>query len=265
MPATKERGTRNLGARPPDPGPGMQDQAGARSIARRSADRRVAHPITGCILKWLSPRPLRNAIAILIPALSAVAAGMPAAPAAAGAPPERGTPARIEPVPADRLDQPAPPLLPPLDRPPLDPPLRLTGTFGELRGGHFHGGVDFSTGGGIGRPVYAALSGTIERVRTSGAGYGRSLYLRSRDGRLLVYGHLDQFVQPIAEYVEAFQDSTGQYEQDLWPDAARFHFRAGDLLAWSGRSPISTSRCAAATSPTTPCAPGSASKTRSRR
>ena len=56
-------------------------------------------------------------------------------------------PARIEPAPA---------LLPPLAHPPLDPPLRITGSFGELRGGHFHAGLDFSTGGTTGRPVYAA-------------------------------------------------------------------------------------------------------------
>ena len=135
--------------------------------------------------------------------------------------------ARIEPVPA---------LLAPLDHLPLDPPLRVTGSFGELRGGHFHAGLDFSTGGVTGRPVYAALPGTIERVRTSGAGYGRSLYLHARDGRLIVMAHLDQFMRPIAEYVAAIQDSSGQYEQDLWPAAARFPVKAGQLLGWSGRS-----------------------------
>ena len=136
-------------------------------------------------------------------------------------------PARIEPAPA---------LLPPLAHPPLDPPLRITGSFGELRGGHFHAGLDFSTGGTTGRPVYAALSGFIERIRTSGLGYGRSLYLRAPDGRLLVMGHLDQFARPIAAYVAAIQDSSGQYEQDLWPDAARFPVHAGQVLGWSGRS-----------------------------
>ncbi len=136
-------------------------------------------------------------------------------------------PARIEPV---------PPLLPPLDHAPLHPPLRVTGSFGELRGGHFHAGLDFSTGGTTGRPVYAALPGYIERVRTSGAGYGRSLYLHARDGRLIVMAHLDQFARPIAAYVAAAQDSLGQYEQDLWPEAGRFPIKAGQVLGWSGRS-----------------------------
>ncbi len=132
--------------------------------------------------------------------------------------------------------EPAEALLPPLAHAPLDPPLRVTGSFGELRGGHFHAGLDFSTGGVTGHPVYAALSGTIERVRTSGAGYGRSLYLHARDGRLIVMAHLDQFIRPIAAYVAAIQDSTGQYEQDLWPEAARFPVTAGQTLGWSGRS-----------------------------
>ena len=139
-------------------------------------------------------------------------------------------------APAAAKYEPVPALLPPLAHAPLDPPLRITGSFGELRGGHFHAGVDFSTGGVTGRPVYAALAGYVERVRTSGAGYGRSLYLHARDGRLIVMAHLDQFARPIAEYVAAVQDSSGQYEQDLWPDAQRFPVEAGQVLGWSGRS-----------------------------
>ena len=32
------------------------------------------------------------------------------------------------------------------------------------------------------------------------------------------------------------QDSAGEYEQDLWPDPARFRMSAGQRLGWSGRS-----------------------------
>src|SRR5262249_49189320 len=73
---------------------------------------------------------------------------------------------------------PASPLLPGLDHPPLDPPLRLSGDFGEFRSNHLHAGLDLSTDEQIGRPAYASLAGRIERVRTSGVGYGRSVYLR---------------------------------------------------------------------------------------
>jgi hypothetical protein len=136
----------------------------------------------------------------------------------------------------------APQYFPPLARTPLDPPLRLAGTFGEYRPGHFHAGLDLSTGEQVGRPVYAALDGYVVRVRASGIGYGRSIYVQAPDGRMLVYGHLDAFDAPLAGYVAAAQDSSGEYEQDLWPappapDApARFPVRAGQRLGWSGRS-----------------------------
>jgi murein DD-endopeptidase MepM/ murein hydrolase activator NlpD len=128
------------------------------------------------------------------------------------------------------------PLFAPFQHAPLDGPLILTGSFGEYRPGRFHAGLDLSTGEVVGQPVYAPLDGSIERVRTSGVGYGRSLYLHVPDGRLIVLGHLDAFDDPIASYVAAAQDSSGQYEQDLWPESTRFRVHAGQRLGWSGRS-----------------------------
>lgn len=130
----------------------------------------------------------------------------------------------------------APAWRPPLDRPPVDPPLVLTSDFGEARANHFHAGLDISTGGAVGRPVYAPLPGAIVRVRTSGVGYGRSLYLESDTGLLFVFGHLDAFAEPVASWVAAVQESTGRYEQDLWPGAHRFPVRSGQQIAWSGES-----------------------------
>ena len=84
--------------------------------------------------------------------------------------------------------QPGTPFDAPLGRPPLAPPLIVTGGFGEYRVGHFHAGFDFGTGGKVGRPVFAPLAGHVERIRASGVGYGRSIYLRTRDGRLIQFG-----------------------------------------------------------------------------
>jgi murein DD-endopeptidase MepM/ murein hydrolase activator NlpD len=126
----------------------------------------------------------------------------------------------------------------PFQHGPLDGPPVITGSFGEFRPGHFHAGLDYSTGGGIGLPVYAPLDGWIERVHTSGTGYGRSIYLHSQDGRLLVFGHLDAFDEPIASYVATAQDSSGQYEQDLWFEPGRMRVKAGQRLGWSGDSGI---------------------------
>lgn len=128
------------------------------------------------------------------------------------------------------------PFAPPLAVAPLEGTLDVAGGFCEYRRGHFHAGYDLGTGRRVGRLVRAPLAGSIERVRASGVGYGRSLYLRADDGRLLVFGHLDAYAPAIAAYVRGIQDSTLSYEQDLWPPLGRFRFEAGDTLAWTGES-----------------------------
>ncbi|MBI1796754.1 MAG: M23 family metallopeptidase [Candidatus Eisenbacteria bacterium] len=124
----------------------------------------------------------------------------------------------------------------PLVHAPLAGRLVLNGGFGEYRSGHFHAGVDLGTNHVVGKTVYAPLSGWIERVRTSGVGYGRSLYLHGADGRLLVFGHLDAFAGPLAAYVDSVQTATAQYEQDLWLPDGRFRVASGAIVAWSGES-----------------------------
>ncbi len=120
--------------------------------------------------------------------------------------------------------------------PPLPTPSVITGGFGEIRSNHFHAGLDFSTGGLVGLEVRAPLGGWVERVRSSGAGYGRSIYLRTADDRLLVFGHLDAYAPPLAAYMDSLQRAGGHYEQDVFPERDRFQFKAGDLLAWTGSS-----------------------------
>lgn len=124
----------------------------------------------------------------------------------------------------------------PLAIAPLDTPLVVTGGFGEYRVGHFHAGFDFGTGKKVGATVRAPLPGHVERVRASGVGYGRSVYVRSTDGRLLQFGHLDAYAPAIAAWVDSIQRATGQYEQDLYPDPKQFRVKVGDRIAWTGES-----------------------------
>ncbi len=127
-----------------------------------------------------------------------------------------------------------PPLSPPFGTSPLPRPHVLTDLYGELRGAHLHAGLDLRAA--IGTPVRAPASGWLARVRSSGSGYGRSLYLATSAGDLLVFGHLDAFAPLVAQFVDSAQRASGQYEQDLWPSASRFRFQEGDTIAWSGES-----------------------------
>lgn len=115
-------------------------------------------------------------------------------------------------------------------------PRIMRGGFGEPRSNHFHAGLDLSTRQRVGADVLAPADVWVERVRASGGGYGRSLYLKTGDGRLIVFGHLDAFAPDLAAYVDSAQRATGEYEVDLWPPAGRFPFAAGARVAWSGES-----------------------------
>jgi len=141
----------------------------------------------------------------------------------------------IAPASGGAADSP-PPFAARLHKAPLSGALILNGGYGDYRGGHFHAGFDLGTKHRVGRPVHAPESGWIERVRSSGTGYGRALYLRAEDGRTLEFGHLDAFAGSLALFVERAKDSTGTYEQDLWPARGQFPVRAGDVIAWSGES-----------------------------
>ncbi len=128
----------------------------------------------------------------------------------------------------------ATPLAPAFGTPPLAGPVRLTDPFGELRGSHLHAGLDLRAA--VGTPVRAPARASLERVRASGGGYGRSLYLRTESGERIVFAHLDAFAPAVAAFVDSVQRASGAYEQDLWPEAGRFAFAEGDTVAWSGES-----------------------------
>ena len=117
--------------------------------------------------------------------------------------------------------------------PPLDGPLVATSSFGEYRRGHYHGGVDLSTGGRPGMPVHAPAAGRVLRLRASGVGYGKAVYFRLDDGRTVVFAHLSRFVPRVESLVAAEQDRRGRYEVDFAP-AESVRFPAGAVLAYSG-------------------------------
>ncbi len=55
---------------------------------------------------------------------------------------------------------------------PLNIPLIISGTFGELRANHFHAGIDIKTNGKEGYQVKSLDEGYIDRIRVGKPGYG---------------------------------------------------------------------------------------------
>jgi len=125
-------------------------------------------------------------------------------------------------------------------RAPLDIPLVLAGTFGELRSNHFHAGIDIKTKGMEGFPVLAIDSGYVSRIKTRPGGYGKALYLNHYNGYVSVYAHLQGFQKNLASYLLGEQYNRQQFSVDLFPDIERFKFYKGDTIAWTGNSGGST-------------------------
>jgi len=119
---------------------------------------------------------------------------------------------------------------------PIDGILRLSGNFGEIRGGHFHTGIDIKTGGVEGLPVRAVADGFVSRIAVSPTGYGKALYVEHADGRTSVYAHLRSFREDIAEHVKAQQYEQEKFAIDLSLPRGRFLVTRGETIALSGNS-----------------------------
>ena len=112
----------------------------------------------------------------------------------------------------------------------------LAGTMGEIRGTHFHAGIDIRTSGIEGLPVYAVADGYISRVKVSTGGYGNALYLTHPNGLTTVYGHLKSFSKPLADWVREQQYAKQSFDVDLFPARNQFSFRKGEVFAASGNT-----------------------------
>ncbi len=121
-------------------------------------------------------------------------------------------------------------------RSPLEIPLYLSGTFGEIRGNHFHSGMDIKTKHREGQRVVAAAEGDIVRIKISPYGFGNALYLRHPNGYTTVYAHLQRFNDEIEEYVRQAQYEQEKFAVELFPPAGKFSYEQGDLIALSGNS-----------------------------
>lgn len=115
-------------------------------------------------------------------------------------------------------------------------PGSLAGTMGELRTTHFHSGIDIRTDNRIGMAVRASKSGYISRASMGPVGYGNVIYISHPDGNTTVYGHLDKFRGPLADYVLSEQYRVQSGEIDLFFQEGQFKVRQGDTIAWSGNS-----------------------------
>lgn len=119
---------------------------------------------------------------------------------------------------------------------PLDIPLVLAGTFGELRSNHFHSGLDIKTQQREGLEVRASASGYVSRIKIQHYGYGKALYIHHPNGYTTVYGHLQKLAPKLREYLRKHQYDKESYEIELYPEAGELKVEQGELIAYSGNT-----------------------------
>lgn len=119
---------------------------------------------------------------------------------------------------------------------PVDIPIVLAGSFGELRSNHFHSGLDIKTQQREGLNVLATAQGYVSRIKIQHYGYGKALYITHPNGYTTVYAHLQRFSPELQEYVKKHQYEKQSYEIELFPKPGELKVGKGDLIAFSGNT-----------------------------
>ncbi len=119
---------------------------------------------------------------------------------------------------------------------PLKIPMRLSGSFAELRNNHFHSGIDIKTQGRVEVPVYCVADGYVSRISISPSGYGNAIYIDHDNGTTSVYGHLNKFRPDIEEYIKNIQYEKKSFRVDLPVLPGIFQISKNEIIALSGNS-----------------------------
>src|SRR5690606_27189119 len=112
----------------------------------------------------------------------------------------------------------------------------LSGNFGELRGFHFHSGLDIKTNQREGYNIYAVQDGYVSRINISPRGYGHAIYITHPNGYTSVYAHLQQFKGEIEKYTREIQYAKQKFAIDITVPKNAIPVKKGDIIGLSGNS-----------------------------
>ncbi len=113
---------------------------------------------------------------------------------------------------------------------------QLTSNFGEFRDKHFHMGLDIRTRSSIGHPLYAVNDGYIQRIATNFNGYGKALYLKTNDDKIVVYGHLSLYTKDLENRLFDLQNENQSYFVTKYFMEDEILVQRGQVIGYSGNS-----------------------------
>ena len=119
---------------------------------------------------------------------------------------------------------------------PIDIPIFLSGTFGELRSSNIHAGIDIKTQGREGFPLKAVSDGYVSRVKVSTSGYGKAIYINHPDGKTSVYAHLKKFSAPVVNVIRKKQYEVLSYEVELFFEPTQLPVSKNEIIGFSGNT-----------------------------
>ena len=120
--------------------------------------------------------------------------------------------------------------------PPVDIPIQLSGTFAELRGTHFHAGIDIRTKGKEGLALRAIQDGYVSRIKIQQGGYGKALYINHPNGVTSVYAHLQRYSPDIIPHVRKKQYKLKSYNIEFYLEPDQIPVKKGSLIGYSGNT-----------------------------
>ncbi len=109
----------------------------------------------------------------------------------------------------------------------------FSGNFGEIRSTHFHGGLDFKTGGVVGKPILALADGYISRIQFT-HGSGGVLEVNYDNGYTTINRHIESFLEPIAHRIKELQYASEKYEVEIIPEMDEYRVKRGQTIALAG-------------------------------
>lgn len=122
-------------------------------------------------------------------------------------------------------------------RSPIDFPLRLSGSFAELRKNHFHSGIDIkSKNRASGDTLRAVADGFVSRLKIQYGGYGKAIYMDHSNGYTSVYAHLRDFHPKIAAFILKEQKKRQTYPLDISTSEDSIFFKKGDYIGIMGNT-----------------------------